>query len=202
MTVQAARFGINEYVLIGFGLLVFGLLGFRRGVNRELLTFGAVLVGLAISALLGDVLVPAVNRLARIVSFALGGGLSGSGGAWLTAQQRPDLVSSPESRKWLGLVLFGLPILLSYWVGMRLARPVNFGQRLLGFLVGCLTGFFVARKVQPVLFPSGVTSLVLNTGQTGDILQNTQVVAVAVVISVVVLVAFGLYSARRPVVKK
>ncbi|MHB9032865.1 MAG: CvpA family protein [Anaerolineae bacterium] len=201
MPAEAAYVPVNAYVLIAAALAVFGSIGFRRGVNRELVTFIAVLVALAITSLFTDALVPAVNRMNRVSHFALSGGLSGANTSesWNAANQVPDLVGSPASKAVLELMLFMLPVLISYVIGMRFKGAINTGQKLLGMLMGCVTGFFIAQHFSPILFPAGQTALVLATGSTNSLLQNTQVVAVLVVVTVVILVAFGLYSSRHVV---
>ncbi len=200
MPADAAVVPVSEYVLIAAALAIFGIIGFRRGVNRELVTFVAVLLALAITGLFTDALVPVVNKLHRIVRFAVSGGLSAGDSAALdTVGQIPDLVSTPASKAVLELVLFVIPVFISYLVGLRFRGAVNIGQKLLGSLLGGVTGFFIAQRFGPILFPAGQTNLVLATGSTNSLLQDTQVVAVLAVVAVVILIAFGLYSARRVV---
>jgi len=201
MPAEAALVPVSEYVLIGVILAAFGLIGFRRGVNRELITFVAVLISLAVTSLFTDALVPVANRLNRIIQFALEGGLyaNNASAAWEAANQAPDLVHNANGKAALELVIFAIPVLISYLIGLRFKRTLNIGQKLLGLLMGCVSGFFIAQHFVPILFPAGQTSLVLETGSTTSVLQDTQVVAVLVVITVVILVAFGLYSARHVV---
>jgi len=200
---DTAVVNVNAYVLVAAALAVFGSIGFRRGVNRELVTFGAVLFALAASSLLTSALTPFVNTLFRIGHFVLSGGLGAenTSAAWNEARALPDAVQSPASQALLKLTVFSLPVLLSYLAGMRVKAALNAGQRLLGMLMGGVSGFFIAQHLTPILFPAGETRVALATGSATEILQNTQVVAVLVVVTVVILVAFGLYSSRH-VVKK
>ncbi len=199
MPADTAIVPVSEYTLIGVVLAIFGFIGFRRGVNKELITFIAVLIALVITSLFTDALVPVANRLNRVVQFALKGGLSSgnASAAWEAASQMPDLVSTPQSKAVLELALFVLPIIISYLFGLRLKGGPNGGQKLLGMLMGCVTGFFIAQHFIPILFPAGQTTLVLDTGSTKSFFQDTQVVAVLVVVAVAILIAFGLYSARH-----
>jgi uncharacterized membrane protein required for colicin V production len=194
---------VNEYVLIAIALAVFGLLGLRRGVNRELITFGGVLVGLAISSLFANSMLPLVNRMYRIAYFVFAGGINAENPTvgWNAAKLLPDLVRTPTGKAILELVVFSIPVLLSYLIGLRAKVASSIGQRLLGMLMGAVSGFFIAQHFIPILFPAGETRLELATGPATNLLQNTQVVAVLVVVVVVILVAFGLYSSRR-VIKK
>jgi uncharacterized membrane protein required for colicin V production len=194
---------INEYVLIAIALAVFGLIGFRRGVNRELVTFAGVLVALALSSLFASAMVPFVNKMYRITHFVFAGGISAENPTvgWNEAKLLPDLVNSPMSKAIMELVVFSIPVLISYVIGGRVKAAGGAGQRILGMLMGAVSGFFIAQHFIPILFPAGETRLELATGPATNVLQNTQVIAVLVVVVVVILVAFGLYSSRR-VIKK
>jgi hypothetical protein len=194
---------VNEYVLIAIALGVFGVIGFRRGVSRELVTFAGVLVALALSSLFAGSMLPLVNRMYRIAYFVFSGGINAENPAtgWNEAKLLPDLVRTPIGKAILELVVFSIPVLLSYLVGIRVKSAGGAGQHLLGMLMGSVSGFFIAQHFVPILFPAGETRLELATGSATNLLQNTQVVAVLVVVVVVILVAFGLYSSRR-VMKK
>jgi uncharacterized membrane protein required for colicin V production len=194
---------VNEYVLIAFALAVFGLIGLKRGVNRELITFAGVLLALALASLFAGSLLPLVNKMYRIAHFVFAGGINSENPTvgWNEAKLLPDLVSSPMSKAILELVVFSIPVLISYLIGARAKAASGIGQRVLGMLMGAVSGFFIAQHFVPIVFPTGQTRLELATGPATNVLQNTQVVAVLVVVVVVILVAFGLYSSRR-VVKK
>lgn len=194
---------VNEYVLIAIALAVFGLIGFRRGVNREFITFAGVLVALAVTSLFANSMLPLVNKMYRIAHFVFAGGINAENPTvgWNEAKQLPDLVRTPMGKAILELVIFSIPVLLSYLIGGRTKAAGGAGQHLLGMLMGAVSGFFIAQHFVPILFPAGETRLELATGPATNLLQNTQVVAVLVVVVVVILVAFGLYSSRR-VIKK
>lgn len=203
MAANPLTVSINEYVLIGIALAVFGLIGLRRGVNRELITFAGVLLALAISSLFASSMLLFVNKMYRIAHFVFAGGINAENPTvgWNEAKLLPDLVASPLSKVILELVVFMIPVLLAYLIGNRAKATTNAGQRLLGMLMGAVSGFLIAQHFVPILFPAGETRLELATGPATDLLQNTQVVAVLVVVVVVILVAFGLYSSRH-VIKK
>jgi hypothetical protein len=203
VTANPLTVSINEYVLIAIALAVFGVIGFRRGVNRELITFASVLIALAISSLFAGSMLTFANRMYRIAHFVFAGGINAENPniGWNEAKLLPDLISSPLSKAILDLVVFAIPVLLSYLIGSRAKAVTNAGQRLLGLLMGAVSGFLIAQHFIPILFPAGETRLELATGPANEVLQNTQVVAVLVVVVVVILVAFGLYSSRH-IVKK
>ena len=85
---------LGEHTVLIFILACFALIGLRRGVNRELLTFVGILIGIWITDKLGPTLHERVNRFYRLGRFALSGGLSGDDPAaeWQKAKQLPDLV--------------------------------------------------------------------------------------------------------------
>ena len=62
-------------------LFVFGWIGWRRGMNRELLVFGTSLVTLIIVRMRGDTLVAIGNLAWSLFNMILSGGLTGGGDA-------------------------------------------------------------------------------------------------------------------------
>lgn len=115
-------------VIIGLVLLTLGLWGFRRGVQRGLLT----LVGTLLAATLVDLWTPAW-------------------GDWLRDQFRPE---RPGDMVWLlvSAVFGGVALVIGYGSGLLLPRPdpqvppkkLSFQDRLMGGLLGALNGALLA----------------------------------------------------------
>ncbi|MHB1319366.1 MAG: hypothetical protein ACYCYF_12180, partial [Anaerolineae bacterium] len=67
---------VNQYVLLAIVAAVFGLIGYRRGIQRELIVLLALVVAIAAVGFITDTLVDPLNRFYYLQKFAREGGLS------------------------------------------------------------------------------------------------------------------------------
>lgn len=189
---------LNEYVVVGVLLGVFGLVGFRRGVNRELLSIIGVAVAMLVSAQMAPTLAKQVNLLYRLARLALGGGF-GSGNpaqAWQQLNQMPGLIQIPQDLERVGLLTFVGVLAVFYSTGQsRIAAPDSTMLRVLGLLAGAINGFLVAYYLLPIVLPKTVTVIALPTGQVHATLSSARTVAWVLALFVLVLIALGLHSA-------
>lgn len=189
---------VSEHVLMGLLLGLFALVGFRRGVHRELISLVGMGLGmLAANALTGP-LIPSVNRFYRMARFALGGGMSAADPtvAWRQAQAAPDLIRTAAQQQTLGLVVF-LFVVLLFIIGGQIwgAKPRSLLLRVLGALMGLINGYLVARFLTPVLFAAPRALIALPSGEVQARLTDTETLAFAVLFFVGIIIALGLYSA-------
>ena len=71
-----ATYSMGQFAMIGLILGLFAIIGFRRGVGRELLSFAGVCLGLLVASMLTPALVPLANRGYRLLRLAARGVLS------------------------------------------------------------------------------------------------------------------------------
>ncbi len=185
-------------MLLGVTLSLFGFVGFRRGVNRELLSLIGIALGMWLAGNLGVAVKAWVNLFFKLGRFALTGGLTSDDpmAAWEEARNQLDLVQGSAQEQFLVLVAFVLIVLVFYqWGQRRFPAPDAFMLRVLGLLAGGINGFLVAYYLLPLLFPTPTTVINVPTGELRATLTDGQTVAVVIVFFVIVLIGFGLYSA-------
>ncbi|NLT73815.1 MAG: hypothetical protein GXX94_06415 [Chloroflexi bacterium] len=189
---------LNQYVVIAGFAGVFGLVGLKRGVRRELYVLGALLLAIAVTGFLADALEEPINRFYYLQRFARAGGLSAENpsAVWQEVREAPPLIETDKNRGTLRLSLLAGFLGASYLVGRRLARPrTGIIDGLLGMLVGLLNGVALLYILLPIVFPAPTATIALSSGQVQQTLSGSAFRIQMVVVLVVVLIAFGLYSA-------
>jgi|YNPNPStandDraft_1061719.scaffolds.fasta_scaffold66772_3 uncharacterized membrane protein required for colicin V production len=192
---------VGYYLPVGAVLLFFGLLGLKRGVDRELFSMLGIALAMWLASSFGPSLAPLVNRLYKLLRFALMGGLTSGGPAvsWQDAQAWPDLIRTAGDVQLLVVGVFGLIVLLFYVWGQGQVRPPQTGMsKLLGLVAGGINGFLVAYFLFPALLPQSKAVITLPGDQINAALSNRQTIALAIVVFTVLLIAFGLHKASRP----
>lgn len=190
---------LSQSVLLGVILAVFAYLGFRRGVNRELLLTLGIVLGILLSPRMALILTPWVNRFYRLGRFALSGGLfsDNPAAAWQAASGLDDLVESPRDQLILTLVIFSSFVLLFFIIGRkRLPLGKTLILRVLGALAGAVNGFLIAYFLSPHLLNVYETTVILPSQELRTTLTATETIARAVFVFLAVMIAFGLYNAR------
>ena len=189
---------VNQYILMGIMLGTFGFIGFRRGVNRELLSVVGVAVAILISGGLASKVGPQVNLFYKLVRFVLGGGFSGGDpvAAWQKTSSLPDLIQTQEDLQVFSLLIFFLVVMLFYlWGQRRIADPNSLMLRILGALTGVINGFLIAYYLVPIVLPAPKAVITLPSGEVRQTLTSGQMIARMVAFFVFVLIALGLYTA-------
>lgn len=191
---------LDESLLLGATFAFFALLGWRRGINRELLGMAGILVAIFLATNVAPELRSGVNSFYRLARFALSGGLSGDNpaAAWQNAKSIPDLVQTPAQVRQLSLGVFAVVTLFVYLLGQQnLPDPRGVMPQLLGGLAGGINGFIVAYYLYPLVF-SGETVISFPGVAVTNTLASGRTIALALVVFVVILIAFGLYNASGP----
>jgi hypothetical protein len=197
---DVVTWNVNQYMLVGFTLALFGFVGFRRGANRELLSMIGVAIGVILSSALATALWPWVNRLYKLLRFALGGGITSEDptAIWQKYKDLPDLVKAGDLQ-FLSFIIFALIVWTFYFYGeKKIAGPKALVARVVGLLAGGLNGFLVGFYLFPMLFPKTRAVINLPGNVVNQTLTDSKTWAVVVFFFVVVLVIFGLYSSSGP----
>lgn len=135
-------------------MFVFGWIGWRRGMNRELIVFGTSLITLIIVRLQGDVLVKIANLGWQLFNMILSGGLSDSG-ATDTGTTAPlittcsDTVTTCTAPGYLFLFWVTM-VIFAYLIGTIYVK--NSPSNGWAVLIGIANGFIYASVVLPRLF--------------------------------------------------
>ena len=193
---------LNQSILMGVALGLFGFLGFRRGVNRELLQS----IGLALAMWLSNKAAPVfrkqVNLFYKLTRFALSGGMGtdNPGAAWQEIGGAPPLIQTEEHLQYLALAMFIVIASYFYLLGhRRFPNPNSIPLKVLGAFTGLINGFLMSYYLFPVILPDTSVSIRLPTSdQAQQTLTGGQTVARVVAFFFFILIALGLYSASGP----
>jgi len=186
------------YLMVGF-VILFGLMGLRRGVFKELLTLVGVFVGIAVGKWGADFLEPWVNRFHKLFMFALKGGLVAEdpSGIFAEIKELPPLVATDSDRLILGTAAFGLIVLTFYLLGeFIIDPPKTASQRFSGLILAGTNGYFIAYFLAPRHLPTPETTIRFSTSGLVNLLSQNLVKAVLVF--VLVLIVLGLQMSTRP----
>lgn len=220
---QVVELTATTVVLIFVAL--FAYLGYRRDVRRNLMFFGGLLVATLLCQVNSKPLVPIVNRLARLLLFAVKGGVLADNPLpiWEAVKKRPPLVNvdDPQNMLWFNTVVFVVLGVFSYWLGNRLWRggapdilamarsrlegkkskkSVNqmvsaFFTQLTGTVVGGLNGFLVAMFFIPRYLAATKTLVVIPGTAAWDLL--TRNLRYAIVVVLLVFIVRGWQQAKK-----
>lgn len=190
---------VSQYLVMGLGIGIFAVIGFRRGASRELLLIAGIGLGMLAAQALASSLAPVVSKYYRLAQFAITGGINADdpGAAWQEAKNLPALIEGAREIELFGLALFGVITLLFFLAGQWWgAKAQGFPHRLLGMLFGAVSGFLIMRFALPILLVEPQTVIALPAEQVNQTLINARTVARVAVFFVCVLIALGLFTAR------
>ncbi|NLG26315.1 MAG: CvpA family protein, partial [Chloroflexi bacterium] len=166
---DALTWSIDQFMLLGITLALFAWLGWKRGINRELLSLVGIGAGILMATQAAETLKPVVNRVYGLAQTATAGGAVAGG---------PAPVSTPAQLQSLALAVFVVLVLVVYLAGQRLAAsPASGGARLLGLMAGALNGFGVAYYVFPSLLKKPRAVILLPGEQIKSTLNSPRHVA-------------------------
>jgi hypothetical protein len=186
------------YLIIGF-IVLFGLMGLRRGVLRELLTLLGVFLAIVVGKWGASFLEPWVNRFYKLIMFALKGGLITDDPSSVLAEMGvlTPLVTTDSDRLILGTVVFALVILAFYLLGEYVIDPPKkISQRLAGVILAGVNGYFIAYFLVPRHLPTPQTTIRFSTSGMIDLLARNLIIVV--LIFVIILIVLGLQMSTKP----
>jgi hypothetical protein len=186
------------YLIIGF-IVLFGLMGLRRGVLRELLTLLGVFLAIVVGKWGASFLEPWVNRFYKLIMFALKGGLVTDDPSSVLAEMGvlTPLVTTDSDRLILGTVVFALVILAFYLLGEYVIDPPKkISQRLAGVILAGVNGYFIAYFLVPRHLPTPQTTIRFSTSGMIDLLAQNLIIVV--LIFVIILIVLGLQMSTKP----
>jgi uncharacterized membrane protein required for colicin V production len=189
---------LSQHTVLIIILACFALIGLRRGVNRELLSFVGIVISIWITDKLGPTLHERINRFYRLGRFALSGGLSADDPAaeWQKAKQLPDLIGGEAAINALVFCFFFLIVLLFVIIGQRrIQGPKTRVLQVLGAAVGAINGFLVASIILPRVVTGTTMTINVPTKEVTNALVDTGNIGLLVVFLVVTVIALGLHNA-------
>jgi len=133
----------EKLIVLGALLLIFGWIGFKRGVRAELGTLALILGTQILMDRKGDLLVDWINKLYRAFLFAFKGGLGADdpGAVFAAVRKAPPLISQ-DFQPHFSVAVTVAAVVLAYIVIGRL-RPFVGKASFLGGLLGLINGYLV-----------------------------------------------------------
>ncbi len=189
---------IDEATVVGGALLVFVVVGYRRGVARELPTLFGLGAGWLLASLVGPGLTERLNRLYRAARFVVEDALGreDSTAIWERVRALPDIIRTDTDAEILALGVFVGWVGLMYIVTQYRCRgPANRTGRVLGALAGGVNGLLFSRGVVHLAGGQALRWARPAAGWVEAALPEGQGAAVMVVLVIALLIAFGVYSA-------
>lgn len=186
------------YLIVGF-VVLFGLMGLRRGVFRELLALVGVFLATVVGRWGAPFLEPWVNRFYKLGMFAFKGGLAADDPASVLAEMGDltPLVTTDSDRLILGTAAFALIVLAFYLLGeLVVDPPKTISQRLSGVVLAGVSGYFIAYFLAPRHLPVPETTIRFST--EGLLALLTQNLIKVVLAFVVILIILGLQMSTGP----
>lgn len=186
------------YLFMGF-IVLFGLMGLRRGISKELLVLVGVFLAIAVGKWGAPSLKPWVNRYYKLVMFSLKGGLVAEDPTSVLAEIEglKVPVTTDHDLLVLGTAAFGLVVLAFYLLGEFVIKPPKKTfQRFLGVVLAGMNGYFIAYFLVPRHLPTPEATIRFSTSGMMDLLsQNLTKVVLGFVL---ILIFLGLQMSTRP----
>ena len=186
------------YLFTGF-IVLFGLMGLRRGISRELLTLAGVFLAIAVGKWGAPFLKPWANRYYKLVMFSLKGGLVAEDPTSVLAEieKLKVPITTAHDLLILGTVAFGLVVLAFYLLGEFVIKPPKkISERLSGAILAGINGYFIAYFLVPRHLPTPQATIRFSTSGIMDLLSQN---LIKVVLGfVLILILLGLQMSTRP----
>jgi uncharacterized membrane protein required for colicin V production len=192
----------SNTLILGFVVGVFAVIGWRRGVSRELFTVIVIVFAMLFAHYIAPDLRAPINKLFKLVGFVFSGGIASDdlSGSWAKFRSAPDLVPQNKAAL-LSVAAFMLLVAFAYAVGqMRRAGADGLMTKVLGLLTGAVNGFLIVWYLFPIVFTGPETTIKLSSQALKKELVQPATIARMAFFFLLVLIAWGLYtasSARR-----
>lgn len=196
----------TDYGLVSAVVLVSFIVGWRQGLRRALFITFAIIIAWVLTAWYEPQIVALVNRLYRLMLFALTGGiLAENPGEAYGKVAGVTLISTPTSLWVFRLALFGIILWLGWWLGRRrptevgrftavVRRPPDLLRHLAGGIAGAINGYLLLYFLIPRFLPGVQAVMIVPTFAT-TLLQQ-QWLPLMVVVLVAVFIIAGWAQAR------
>ncbi len=194
---------MDPFLVILTLIAVFVILGFLRGLVREVILTLFILGAITIMTNRFDSLVAWVNRLYRMTMFVLKGGIAAENpvAVWENVKKLSPLVETAQERLVFQVAMMGAALIAGYIVGnltsrQRLApvslsllwRPADLIPRLLGAIGGAVNGYLVINYLLPKVLTEPTTVIIVPTAKVSDVLQiNMTNVAIAILVIIIII---------------
>jgi hypothetical protein len=197
MTPQTALFVISEWWFVAMVAAAFAYLGVRHGLTIELFVLLGVAAGIVFADPLAERLESPINSVYQFVEPIVRERITPPEKLVKPAKP-PKLITVQVHRQNLGSVVFVLLVLAGLLIGRRRsakAKSPRWIAQVLAALVGAVNGYLVAYFLFPRHITSTKTVIEMPTAPITDLLRVQ--LTVPILITVLVLITFGVLGARQ-----
>ncbi len=189
---------INEWAFVAMVALVFGYLGWRRGLTVTLSMLVALAVGVMASDRIAKPLEPWVNFTWKIFLAVTRQRAFSPDEMFKAAVKEPALITQPVHRIYLGSAVFLLLLATGFLIGRARAvkaRPPRAMTRILAALVGTVNGYLVAYFLFPRFITTATTVITMSNVNIRNFLQVQ--LGFPILITILVLITVGVLGTRE-----
>jgi len=212
ITTPAGEIPVDAVIFILALIAVFILIGFYRGLVRELILTLFIIGAQFILTHRFDSLVAWVNRLYRMFLFALKGGLVADDpvAIWTSVRKLPPLVETQQEKLAFTIAFLAGAVILGYVVGNGLVkaklpsvgipllwRPRALLPHILGALGGAVNGYLIVNYLLPRLLTKPTTVIIVPAGKVSDLLQINLINVAIAILLIIIIVGLQASSGRR-----
>jgi hypothetical protein len=189
---------VNEWAFVAIVALVFGYIGWRRGLTVTLYMLTALAIGVMFSDRIAKPLEPWVNFTWKISLAVARERAFSPEEMFRAAVKEPALITQQVHRIYLGTVVFLLLLATGFAIGRVRAvkaRPPRTMTRILAALVGTVNGYLVAFFLFPRLITTPTTVITMSNVNIRNFLQVQ--LGFPILITILVVIAAGVLGARE-----
>ena len=189
---------INEWAFVVMVALVFGYLGWQRGLTVTLSMLVALAIGVMASDRIAKPLEPWVNFTWKIFLAVTRQRAFSPDEMFKAAVKEPALITQPVHRIYLGSAVFLLILATGFLIGRARAvkaRPPRAMTRILATLVGTVNGYLVAYFLFPRFITTATTVITMSNVNIRNFLQVQ--LGFPILITILVLITVGVLGTRE-----
>jgi hypothetical protein len=185
-------------IVVAVAVLLFGLLGFRRGWLREVSTLAGLLVAWLILVAAASPIINVLNRLYWMIRFTAAGGFDSDSPAAVVQELRHQPLVDPRHPGVFLAALFCILAVVAFVAANRFAPPAaSAAARGIGVLVGIANGYLVAYLGLRYLSGAGLAGPLLSANPTGVVDLLSRYLPTVLLVGVVLAIAIALLSSRQ-----
>ncbi len=189
---------INEWAFVAMVALVFGYVGWRRGLTVTLYMLTALAIGVMFSDRIAKPLEPWVNFTWKIILAVARERAFSPEEMFRAAVKEPALITQQVHRIYLGTIVFLLLLATGFMIGRVRAvkaRPPRTTTRILAALVGTVNGYLVAFFLFPRYITTPTTVITMSNVNIKNFLQVQ--LGFPILITILVVITVGVLGARE-----
>jgi hypothetical protein len=196
MTTQ--QISINEWVFVAAVALVFGYVGWRRGLTISLYMLIGLVIGVVFADRLARAFEPWVNFTWKVILAMAREHAFSPEELFKATSTQPALITQPIHRMYLGTVMFVLLGVMGFLIGRKRSvkakapRPTT---RILAALVGAVNGYLVTFFMFPRYITTSQTVITMSSANIRTLLRVQ--LTLPILIMVLVLITAGVLGTRE-----